>query len=391
MANTEKIVVQVVVQGEKDLQKVGKTADKSTKSFGKMAAGWSAIAIGIPQAREKISEGLSWNQDRNEDGSINDRTFEWPNSTIRVMQQIFAHGLGDSNDIRDFKYSEVPEDLLEVLADQVGGQSVRDVDGFTRTLKAWGQEVIDSQSIPEALADFVGPPIAKVLQGATRPLDMPNQVYGLMTDSNMAPDLKQGGQTYNSALKYVNNLFDTVDGLPRKATATRGYNKPIDIGKQILAERRSPEPTPIEVMLNSAGRSSWKAIPFDGPPVIRNKMNAMIEPYLNNSAVRYLRKNPTYFRMSLAEKEKVISEIVGDARKKVLAVFKTGAVPKSLEMVRVLSSRDKKETQRVMDYLGVEGNIEDLLEQEDGLIILQKIKALSDNYDKIFYGDLGLD
>jgi len=120
-------------------------------------------------------------------------------------------------------------------------------------------------------------------------------------------------------------------------------------------------------------------------------MNAMIEPYLNNSAVRYLRKNPTYFRMSLAEKEKVISEIVGDARKKVLAVFKTGAVPKSLEMVRVLSSRDKKETQRVMDYLGVKGNIEDLLEQEDGLIILQKIKALSDNYDKIFYGDLGLD
>jgi len=75
----------------------GKQLDFATQegaeAFGKMAAGWSAIAIGIPQAREKISEGLSWNQDRNEDGSINDRTFEWPNSTIRVMQQIFAHGL----------------------------------------------------------------------------------------------------------------------------------------------------------------------------------------------------------------------------------------------------------------------------------------------------------
>ena len=75
----------------------GKQLDFATQegaeAFGKMAEGWSAIAIGIPQAREKISEGLSWNQDRNEDGSINDRTFEWPNSTIRVMQQIFAHGL----------------------------------------------------------------------------------------------------------------------------------------------------------------------------------------------------------------------------------------------------------------------------------------------------------
>ena len=44
MANTEKIVVQVVVKGEKDLQRVGKTADKSTKSFGKMAAGVAAAA-----------------------------------------------------------------------------------------------------------------------------------------------------------------------------------------------------------------------------------------------------------------------------------------------------------------------------------------------------------
>ena len=39
MANTEKIVVQVVVKGQKSLDKVGKSADKSTKSFGKMAAG----------------------------------------------------------------------------------------------------------------------------------------------------------------------------------------------------------------------------------------------------------------------------------------------------------------------------------------------------------------
>jgi hypothetical protein len=41
--------------------------------------------------------------------------------------------------------------------------------------------------------------------------------------------------------------------------------------------------------------------------------------------------------------------------------------------------------------LGVEGSLEDLLKEEDGLLTLQKIKVLLDNYDKIFYGDLGLD
>ena len=55
MANTEKIVVQVVVQGERDLQKIGKTADKSTKSFGKMAAG----VLGAVAAFRQISSSVS--------------------------------------------------------------------------------------------------------------------------------------------------------------------------------------------------------------------------------------------------------------------------------------------------------------------------------------------
>jgi len=54
MANTEKIVVQVIVQGEKDLQRVGKTADKSTKSFGKMAAG----VLGAVAAFKQISNAI---------------------------------------------------------------------------------------------------------------------------------------------------------------------------------------------------------------------------------------------------------------------------------------------------------------------------------------------
>jgi len=58
MANTEKIVVQVVVQGEKDLQKVGKTADKSTKSFGKMAAGVLGAVAAFKQISQIVSSSI---------------------------------------------------------------------------------------------------------------------------------------------------------------------------------------------------------------------------------------------------------------------------------------------------------------------------------------------
>ena len=61
MANTEKIVVQVIVKGEKDLQRVGKTADKSTKSFGKMAAGVMAAVMAFKQIANVVGSVIkSW-------------------------------------------------------------------------------------------------------------------------------------------------------------------------------------------------------------------------------------------------------------------------------------------------------------------------------------------
>ena len=57
--NTEKIVVQVVVKGEKDLQKVGKSADKSTKSFGKMAAGVAAAAAAFAVINKVVGSAIN--------------------------------------------------------------------------------------------------------------------------------------------------------------------------------------------------------------------------------------------------------------------------------------------------------------------------------------------
>ena len=59
MANTEKIVVQVVVKGDKDLQRVGKTADKSTKSFGKMAAGIGLAVTAFSAINKQIGAAIN--------------------------------------------------------------------------------------------------------------------------------------------------------------------------------------------------------------------------------------------------------------------------------------------------------------------------------------------
>ena len=58
MANTEKIVVQVVVQGEKDLQRLEKRTGTTTKSFGKMAGGVLAAVAAFKQVVTIVSASI---------------------------------------------------------------------------------------------------------------------------------------------------------------------------------------------------------------------------------------------------------------------------------------------------------------------------------------------
>ena len=400
----------------------GKKLDYATQevaeAYGRMAAGWSAIALGTYTAGgaiDRVKEGLAWNQDRDDDGSIQDDRFDWPFSTIRVVEQMLAHGTKGNPEIlkglKDFSWDEVPDDLWEELRNQLGGQSVRDLKDFERNLFEYANALVEVKESQLVTGDWVGPglskvveftenlvfpPASRILQGATRPLDPVNQVWGLVTDKNMSPDLRQGPEKYNSAIKYVNNLFDSMGlpsstDLPRRAMPTRATDLQVDPGKQVLGVRGSREPNTIESMLNAAGMSPWKAIKFDGPAEVKNYMDTLVAPYLENAARKYLKKNPEFFKSNQAEKERIIQSVIKEAKDSVTNVMQSGTIPRNLEMVRVLSGKNKDKVKRVMDFMGIEGELEDILKEEDALSTLRKIDMLVENYDKIFFGELELD
>jgi len=400
----------------------GKKHDFATQemaeAYGRMAAGWSAVALGTYTAGgaiDRVKEGLAWNQDRNDDGSIQDSRFDWPFSTIRVVEQMLAHGTKGNPEIlkglKDFSWDEVPDDLWEELRNQLGGQSVRDLKDFERNLFEYANALIEVKESQLVTGDWVGPglskvveftenlvfpPASRILQGATRPLDPVNQVWGLVTDKNMSPDLRQGPEKYNSAIKYVNNLFDSMGlpsstDLPRRAMPTRATDLQVDPGKQVLGVRGSREPNTIESMLNAAGMSSWKAIKFDGPAEVKNYMDTLVAPYLENAARKYLKKNPEFFKSNQAEKERIIQSVIKEAKDSVTSVMQSGTIPRNLEMIRVLSGKNKDKVKRVMDFMGIEGELEDILKEEDALSTLRKIDMLVENYDKVFFGELELD
>lgn len=411
---------------------MGKDVDYVTREgaevFAKTIVGFTAVTYmmaGENGAYAKIKEGLSWNQDRNtlnDDGSIRDVTFEWPEGSMRLAAQMLAHAIPEGKTILDADFGEIPEDLWGELGNQLGGQAIRnvkDVDkaffewltnlsdfGESRTLpseklESWGvynETLSESGSIVFGLAeDFIGPALSVIAGGGTRPADPVNQLIGLVTDAEMAPDLRQGPENYNYGIKYVNNLFSSI-GLPssneqeRRINPMTGESRPTDLARQLGAGKRSKEPTLIQAMLNTAGKDQWDAIQFDGPAEIKNYMDALVAPYLEAAAEKYMRRNPNFFvDMNKENREAGIAEVITFARKEVMSVMQSGAVPRSLEMVRVLSGKDSKKISRVMEELEIKGTLEDVLKEEDALGVLSKIQYLLDNYDDIFLNQRGMD
>ena len=368
----------------------GKELDFATQegaeAIGKWAAGWSAIGLGVytkapavGSAKERLENNLAYNQELNSDGSVQNLKYDWPISTMRLMSQILAHGLGDSDDPRDFKPSEIPPELITELALQVGGQSVRDLDVLGQSIIYAANGIGEGNFDP--LLSFGEASLARA-QGFMRPLDPINQVYGMVTDKNMNPNLKEAGLIQGQMMRYVNNLFGDTQDLPPKATVTRGTEFTPDIGKQLLGNRSVSLPNLVEQMMNSAGKPYWKALSrIDAPDAIRNKMKMLASPFFEASALKYLNKYPDYFDLPLDRKQELLKRMNNETKDNMMKVFEQG-MPKEMNVLRTLSSKNKDKVKNIQKEFGIEGDLEEL-----PLSILLQIQTLLDIYDDIFNSD----
>ena len=120
-------------------------------------------------------------------------------------------------------------------------------------------------------------------------------------------------------------------------------------------------------------------------------MNSIAQPFFESRAVEALKKYPNYFKMDQKNKEFVIKEISEAVKQDVLKVVDDG-MPKSISLIRLLSNKNKKEVQNVIDFLNIDGvdKLDDVLDKKDSLGILLKIQSLVDIYDEIFYNEFNM-
>ena len=407
------------------MRATGKEIDFVTREgseiLGKTIVGYSTIGLAtyglsdtdtdmLPHEQKntavyRVKNGLAYNQQVLNDGSIADVRYDWPNSTIQVTAQILAHAtMGEFDNLTSLNFDKVPADLITELGLQLGGQSIRDMENITeQSIYVFGESLLreiqddDYMGIVDAV---LGPFIARAGQGLTRHVEPVNEFYKLFTDQSGAPDLNMAPYEYQGYIKYIDGLVggltpagseETYSDLPRKLDVF-GRTAPTKISKQIMF-RQSGEPISAEMMMNAAGIPSWKATKFDGPAVVKRKMQSLVNPYFEIAAIKYLNRYPDFFDMEQKKKAQIVADMQKEVQGNVKALFDDGHMPESLTMLRVLSKpSNKKKALEAMKFLGITGSLEDVYKREDALSKLNLINILiqKDNYRAVVQG-FGLD
>lgn len=342
--------------------------------------GWGAVATYyLPEAMEKVESGLTWNQQQRDDGSIEDLTYDFPVSYMKILAQASAHYVRDG---------EVPESLKKEMFNVLGGQPFRQLDtaaqdSFNLMMDVLGGDIDVATRNSLAVLAGLG---SRIASGFMRPLDPANQAAILMSDDFTQIDRKQASSKFLAeSFRYVDQLFGGFEA-PAQATPTRGFDlsRP-DVGRVLGGVRSSGAPNAIERVLAATGKAPWQAVKWEGDDQVKNTLDGIIGPILNAEAERMLEENPDFFKMSLASQQKRVEEIT--KRSKLLAEqvleYSFSSEATVVKLKKDLAAIPKLDVKRAMNYLGYEGDPLALVKEEGGLEKLEMLIFFSKNFNSL--------
>jgi hypothetical protein len=351
-------------------------AEESTQQlFARTMVGWGlTLGYFVPHELEKMDKGLRWNQEETDTG-IFDTTYDTPYPLFAMMGRIVAHKTRDG---------EVPPELRDEAFDLFIGQSTRELGQAAGGTAQFMRDLfgLALEDIGGATGEALGSAASQIVSGFTRPLDPINQFSIMLNDSYEPLDRRQGIRAWNEAIRYVDSF------MPSTSEEIRNYptntNAPQDMGRVLGGMRSAQPPSQVDRMLASVGRSPWKAVKWDGDyPQLKNRLDGIIEPILNRKAQQAMQQYD-FFNLSLAQREKIVSRIIEQAKEDTKAVLAQGSNrDRMLNRMTTIYGYGARERSRAMRRLGIEDmKLEDIATMPDGERKLEMIIELLQNEDQ---------
>ena len=302
----------------------------------KAAVGLTSITAMSEYEMKNMDEGLAWHEERDDDGQVRSRLYDFPFSYYKGIGRIVAHFRRDG---------EVPPEMYDDIITTFGTANL------TRSLGESSASAFDfvkdvvSGELPDAvegLQKAMGSVGSMYLSGYSRPLDPLNQIAAFaMGDAYNETDRNIGSKFINNSTRYVESIFDGLDqltGIPTAAGTALGLDmteapskeRPLEsrdrgvaIGR-IFGYRDSPAPQAIDKMYADIGRPKWKTDVKSAIPEANNTVNRVITKYLEAEADKAV-YDESWKSKSVEEKKAAVTLATRKAKKRALAeLYRSG-------------------------------------------------------------------
>jgi hypothetical protein len=311
-----------LIEGAKAIAMADKRNLSTVEAVSRSAVGIGAIYMAAQYDREKQEKGMAATDIEIAGGQIADIKNVYPLSLILVAGRA-ARYYSDGE--------KVPKEVQQELMNQLAiGQVARDVQ-FGNDLFAilnW----LESDEAGGANWDAAFKAGGNILAGFTRPLDALNRSVGLITDSDVAKDVRQARGVdvlTQSATKYVDNIFelftqdlDAITGEQLRVATREGPLQDPNPAARIAGLVIKPPQNATELVYGMSEMMTYTANARTKNPAYDKMFNKFIAPMLEGAAERLLR-DPKFTKGTTDERRKRLKSELSILKSSVSKYMKT--------------------------------------------------------------------
>jgi len=347
-----------------------KTSKSGMELVTRAAAGWGLIAVTTLKEMDNLEDGLAWHEERNSDGKVVSRLYDFPLSFWKIIGRMGAHMQRDKGVptplFEEFVATFTLPAITRGLGDAAGGVHQLATDIFS------GNADYDNV-VPDILSATVG----MYASGGSRFLDPINTAMAFSEGEDyVAPSRNIGNKHLNNALRYTDQIVDSIIGLENipgvgedinKAYTTQNYNAinnrntGVNPGR-ISGSREVPVTSSIGRLFNDIGKPQWQVnLPRDNPE-IQEVYEQYLFPLLEYRADQVL-GNGRWAALDLAGKEQALKDIMSMAKADIKESFAAAPSGPRAEAGLIININNRKNQGRQAfdDMLDVFGTDEESL------------------------------
>jgi hypothetical protein len=361
-----------------------KTSKSGMELLTRAAAGWGLISVATLKEMENLEDGLAWHEERNSDGKVVSRLYDFPLSFWKMIGRMGAHMQRDGGVPKPMFEEFVATFTLPAITRGLG-----DAAGGVQQLatEIFAGEAGYADVIPAALSATVN----MYSSGGTRFLDPLNTALAFAEGEDyVAPSRNVGNKNLNNALRYTDQIVDSLIGLENipvigedidKAYNTQNYSavngRNIGANPGRISGSREVVPTSsIGRLFNDIGKPQWQTnIRMDNKEA-QEVYEQYLFPLLEYRADVVL-GNGRWDKLTLAGKEIALNDIMSMARREIKDSFAATPSGPRAEAGLIININNLKNSGRQAfdDMLGVFSTDEESL----GDLSLPQLQLLFDS------------